>query len=56
MSNFIYALSRLDWLSLLDILLVAVIIYAVLYVIRGTPAVQLLRGLLLVVENGNDSF
>ncbi len=49
MSNFLYALSRLDWLSLLDILLVAVIIYAGLYVIRGTPAVQLLRGLLLIV-------
>src|SRR5712692_5794332 len=49
MSNFLYALSRLDWLSLLDILLVAAIIYAGLYVIRGTPAVQLLRGLLLIV-------
>ncbi len=49
MSNFLYALSRLDWLSLLDILLVALIIYAGMYVIRGTPAVTLLRGLLLVV-------
>jgi diadenylate cyclase len=49
MSNFLYALSRLDGLSLLDILLVAALIYAGLYVIRGTPAVQLLRGLLLVV-------
>ena len=49
MTNFLYALSRLDWLSLLDILLVASIVYAGLYIIRGTPAVTLLRGLLLVV-------
>lgn len=49
MSNILYALSRFDWLSILDILLVAAIIYAGLYVVRGTPAVQLLRGLLLIV-------
>ncbi len=49
MTNFLYALSRFDWLSLLDILLVALIVYAGLYIIRGTPAVTLLRGLLLVV-------
>ena len=49
MTNLLYALSRLDWISLLDIGLVAVIIYLVLYAIRGTPTVNLLRGLLLVV-------
>ncbi|MEP7198674.1 MAG: diadenylate cyclase CdaA [Chloroflexota bacterium] len=49
MSNILYAVSRLDAVSLLDILLVALIIYAGLFVIRGTPAVQLLRGLLLIV-------
>ncbi|MBI1800912.1 MAG: TIGR00159 family protein [Chloroflexi bacterium] len=49
MSNVIFALNHLDWLSLLDILLVAAVIYAGLYIIRGTPAVQLLRGLLVVV-------
>ncbi len=49
MTNILYALSRLDWLSVLDIALVALIVYAGLYIIRGTPAVTLLRGLLLVV-------
>lgn len=49
MSNILYAVSRLDAVSLLDIVLVALIIYAGLFVIRGTPAVQLLRGLLLIV-------
>ena len=49
MTNFLYALSRLDGLSLLDIVLVALIVYVGLYVIRGTPAVTLLRGLLLVI-------
>ena len=49
MSNILYALSRLDAVGLIDIALVAVIVYAGLFVIRCTPAVQLLRGLLLIV-------
>ncbi|MBI5877561.1 MAG: TIGR00159 family protein [Chloroflexi bacterium] len=49
MSNVLLALSRLDALSVVDIVLVALIIYAGLYVVRGTPAVTLMRGLLLVV-------
>jgi diadenylate cyclase len=36
----------------LDIALVAVIIYTGFYVIRGTPAVNLLRGLLFIVVGG----
>jgi diadenylate cyclase len=35
--------------DVLDIVLVASLIYALLYVVRGTRAVQLLRGILLVV-------
>lgn len=49
MSNLLLALSRLDPLSIADILLVAAIIYAGLYVVRGTPAITLMRGLLLIV-------
>jgi diadenylate cyclase len=49
MANILYALSRLDAVSLLDIGLVALLIFAGLYIIRGTPAVQLLRGLLVIV-------
>jgi len=49
MSNVLVALSRIDALSVVDIVLVAAIIYAGLYVVRGTPAITLMRGLLLVV-------
>jgi diadenylate cyclase len=49
MSNISYALSRLDAVGLIDIALVAAIVYAGLFVIRGTPAVQLLRGLLVII-------
>src|SRR5512138_2559807 len=49
MANILYALNRLDAVSVLDILLVAALIFAGLYIIRGTPAVQLLRGLLVLI-------
>ena len=43
------SLSRLlDWRSLLDVALVTVIIYTALRLFRGTQAVQLLRGVLIV--------
>ena len=43
------SLSRLlDWRSLLDVALVAVIIYTALRLFRGTQAVQLLRGVLII--------
>lgn len=41
-------INQLDAFSLLDILLVTLVIYSVLILIRGTRAVQLLRGLLLL--------
>lgn len=41
--------QRLDWLSVLDILLVATVIFAVLALVRGTQAVVLLRGVILLV-------
>src|SRR5205085_5965414 len=43
-----FVLSRLDWLSLLDILLVALVIYSVLALVRGTQAVVLLRGIIFL--------
>ena len=43
------SLSRLlDWRSILDVALVTVVIYAALRLFRGTQAVQLLRGVLIV--------
>lgn len=41
--------QRLDWLGVVDILLVASIFYWLLLLMRGTQAVQLLRGVLILV-------
>jgi diadenylate cyclase len=40
---------RLDWVSVIDILLVSLIFYWLLTLIQGTQAVQLLRGVLVIV-------
>jgi len=47
--NLRYFLERLDLLSALDILLVATVIFALLVLVRGTRAIMLLRGVLLLV-------
>lgn len=49
MSNFLDLFSRLDWVNVLDILLVALVFYSLLLLIQGTQAVQLLRGLIILV-------
>ncbi len=49
MSDLFWLLRRLDFSSVVDILIVAVIIYWLLFLIRGTQAVQLVRGILTVV-------
>ncbi|NJN93299.1 MAG: TIGR00159 family protein [Anaerolineales bacterium] len=48
MSDILPILARLDLISVIDILLVALIFYWLLAVIQGTQAVQLLRGLLIL--------
>ena len=48
MSNLFYNLSRLDFSSVIDILLVALVFYWILTLIQGTQAVQLLRGILVL--------
>jgi diadenylate cyclase len=48
-TDILYALTRIDALAVLDILLVAVIFYAFVRLIRGTQAVQLVRGIAVVV-------
>lgn len=42
-------LLRLDWASVIDILLVSIIFYGLLTIIQGTQAVQLMRGLMIIV-------
>lgn len=49
MTEILASLSRLqDWRNILDIGLVAVIFYGVLRLFRGTQAVQLVRGILVI--------
>lgn len=48
MSDIPFILSRLDFNSLIDILLVAMVFYWLLTLIQGTQAVQLLRGVLIL--------
>jgi diadenylate cyclase len=45
----LWYLQRLDWVDALDILLVAFILFWVLYLIRGTRAVSLLRGIVIFI-------
>jgi diadenylate cyclase len=47
-SNFFYNLSRLNFSSVIDILLVALVFYWILTLLQGTQAEQLLRGLLIL--------
>jgi len=49
LDNVLYIFQRLDWLSVLDILLVTLIFFAVLYTLRDTQAMVLLRGVILLV-------
>lgn len=49
MEDIINTFSRLNWSSLLDILLVTAVIFAFLLLIRGTRAVLVLRGALVLV-------
>jgi diadenylate cyclase len=48
-SEIFFLFSRLDWLSVVDILLVTLVIYSLLVLVRGTQAVVLLRGIIFLV-------
>lgn len=49
MANLLWYLQRLDWIDALDILLVASIFFWLLYLVRGTRAVPLLRGMIILI-------
>ncbi len=49
MADLMSILLRLNWISVIDILLVSVIFYGLLNLIQGTQAVQLLRGVVIIV-------
>jgi diadenylate cyclase len=49
LEDVLWVLSSLGWLDVIDILLVAIVFYLLLSLARGTQAVQLLRGVVLVI-------
>jgi diadenylate cyclase len=49
LNNALFIFERLNWLSVLDILLVTLIFFAVLYSLRDTQAMVLLRGVIFLV-------
>lgn len=49
LDNVFFIFQRLNWLSILDILLVALIFFALLYTLRDTQAMVLLRGAIFLV-------
>src|SRR5574339_226069 len=49
LDNIFFIFQRLSWLSLLDILLVTLIFYVLLYSLRDTQAMVLLRGVIFLV-------
>jgi len=49
LSDILWTFSRFNGLSVIDILLVALFFYWLLFLIRGTQAVQLLRGIIIIV-------
>ena len=49
LSDLLFFFERLDWLSVVDILLVTLIFFALLYMLRDTQAMALLRGVLFLV-------
>lgn len=49
MTNLLWYLQRLEWIDILDILLVAFLFFWILYLVRGTRAVPLLRGAIFLI-------
>jgi len=48
-SDFIFFFQRLNWLSVIDILLVTLMFFVLLYMVRDTQAMALLRGVIFLV-------
>ena len=49
LNNLLFIFQRLSWLSIIDILLVTLVFYGLLHWLRGTQAMVLLRGVILIV-------
>jgi len=49
LSDLLFIFQRLDWLGVVDILLVTLILFAILYLVRDTQAMVLLRGIIFLL-------
>jgi diadenylate cyclase len=49
LNDVLFIFQRLDWLGVVDILLVTLIFFGVLYLVRDTQAMVLLRGIILIL-------
>jgi diadenylate cyclase len=49
LNNLLFIFQRISWLSVLDIMLVTLIFFGLLYSLRDTQAMALLRGMILLV-------
>lgn len=49
LNNLLFIFQRLNWLSVLDILLVTLMFFGLLYSLRDTQAMVLLRGMILLI-------
>jgi diadenylate cyclase len=49
LNNILFIFQRLNWLSVLDILLVTLIFFILLYFLRDTQAMVLLRGMIFII-------
>ena len=49
LNDILFIFQRLNWLGVLDILLVTLIFFGVLYLVRDTQAMVLLRGIILIL-------
>jgi diadenylate cyclase len=49
LNNILFIFQRISWLSVLDIMLVALIFFGLLYSLRGTQAIVLLRGMIFLI-------
>ncbi len=49
LNNLLFIFQRIDWLSAIDILLVSAVFFGLLYWLRDTQALVLLRGVILLV-------
>ncbi len=49
LNNALFIFQRLNWLGIIDILLVTLIFFGVLYLVRDTQAMILLRGIILIL-------